>query len=198
MSAKKSEIWLDRTIALARAFSEGHSSDTERDEAIRKIDAMMRELQEIREHLNALPSEAERRRIGDAATVMEQFLDTMKARPAVALAMGLGVQRSQTNSRPQRELPVVEAQKTIPLARGRADVTAIIAELEQLTTENIQTRLLDEAEFPFSRLQHIARQLGVSTERGRDRLDLIDRIVKLGFANKRGYDLLGRPRKAAP
>ena len=159
---------------------------------------MIRELQRIREHLSSLPSEAERRRVGEAASTMEQFLDSMRARPAVALAMGLRVQRPSTNSRIQKELPLVEAQKTPSLARGREEIDAVIADFEQLSTNDIQTRLLDEAQFPVSRLQAIARQLGLSADRGRDRLDLVDRIVKLGFANKRGYELLGRPRKAAP
>jgi hypothetical protein len=106
------------------------------------------------------------------------------------------VQRASTNSRMQKELPLVEAPKAPALARGRDEIDAIIADFEQLSTNDIQTKLLDEAQFPVSRLQAIARKLGLSSDRGRDRLDLVDRIVKLGFANKRGYELLGRPRKA--
>ncbi|HRI62919.1 MAG TPA: hypothetical protein PK156_01745 [Polyangium sp.] len=197
MSAKKQENWLEQAIALARTFAEGYPSDAQRDEALKVIDGMIHELQKIRDHLNALPSESERRRVADAALAMEQFLDSMRARPAIALAMGLGVPRMSTNLRAPRELPLVEDQQAMPLARGREEIVAAIAELEQLSTIEIQNRLLDETKFSLSRLQNIARQLGLPVERGRDRLDLVDRIVKLGFANKRGSEILGRPRKVA-
>ncbi len=188
MSVKRSEPWLERTIALARGFTEGHPSDVERDEALNAIDAMIRELQRIRDHLASLPSEVERRRITEAAATMEQFLDSMRARPAVALAMGLGDPKTSALAR-LHKAPTIE--------RRHEEPDVLLSELEKLSTEEIQSRLLNEHEFPVSQLQAVARKLGLPTDRTKDRLDLVDRIVKLGFANKRGHELLGGARRVA-
>lgn len=176
MSNKKPEHWIEQTIAMARAFSEGQPSEAERAAAVDALDGMIRALQDIRDRLRALPSEEERKRVGDAATTLERFLDSMKARPGVAASVGL------------------LATKPASLPRRHEDVEAIVVELEGLSTEDIQKRLLDEHEFATSTLQSVARKLGLSVERGGSRRELVDRIVKLGFANKRGYKLLGNAR----
>lgn len=173
MSAKKPEHWIEQTIVVARAFSEGQPSEAERVDAVAALDAMIQALQNIRERLRALPSEEERKSVGDAANALERFLDSMKARPGVAASLGLAYTRPS------------------PIPRRRDDVETRMTDLEGLSTEDIQKKLLDEQEFSISMLHLVARKLGLSAERNADRRDLVDRIVKLGFANKRGYQLLG-------
>jgi hypothetical protein len=181
MSTKKSEHWIEQTITMARAFSEGQPSEADRADALAALDAMIEALQNIRTRLSSLPSEEERRRVGDAADALERFLDSMKARPGIAASLGLAMA------------------KTSPAPRKRedVDVDVLLADLEELATDEIQKKLLNEQEFTLPMLHSIARKLGLSGERTANRHDLVDRIVKLGFANKRGYQLLGRARHGA-
>ena len=173
MSAKKPEHWIEQTIAVARNFSESQASDAERAEAVAGLDAMIQALQTVREHLLTLPSEEERKRVGVASEVLARFLDSMKARPGVAVSLGLATTKPSS------------------LPRKREEADGGIADLEKLSTEEIQKRLLDEREYTVPMLHSLMRTLGLSTERNVSRRDLVDRIVKLGFANKRGYQLLG-------
>lgn len=172
MSAKKPEHWIEQTIAVARSFSEGQPSDAERTEALVALDSMIQALQTVREHLRTLPSEEERKRVGAASDVLERFLDSMKARPGIATSLGLA------------------ATKPSPLQRKREEVDTHLADFERLSTEEIQRKLLDEQEFTIAMLHTLARKLEIPNERHAGRRDLVDRIVKLGFANKRGYQIL--------
>ncbi|TKC96410.1 hypothetical protein [Polyangium fumosum] len=177
MTVKKPEHWIEQTIAIARSFSGAQFSDADREQALAALDAMIEALQNIRNRLRALPSEEERRRVGNAADALEQFLDSMKARPDVAASLGL----------PQTKAP--------SLPRKREDIQTVVANLQDLSTDEIQQRLLDEREFSVSMLHSVARQMGLSVDRNVGRRDLVDQIVKLGFANRRGYRLLGGARQ---
>jgi hypothetical protein len=134
---------------------------------------MIQALQTVREHLRTLPSEEERKRVSAASDVLERFLDSMKARPGIAVSLGLA------------------ATKPSSLPRKREEADTNLVDLEKLSTEEIQKKLLDEQEFTIPMLHSLTRKLGLSSERNAGRRDLVDRIVKLGFANKRGYQLLG-------
>ena len=180
MSSKKSGSWIESAIAAARSFSMDQPSEAERDEAIAALDVLIRALQDLRQKLTELPSETERQSVGDAAVVLERFFESMKARPGLAASLGVSVSAAVA--------------KAPAPARRNEDLDALLRSLEALPTDEIQRRLLDEDEFTHSMLQALARKLGLPAERGGGRRDLVDRIVKLGFANKRGYDLLGSPR----
>jgi hypothetical protein len=176
MNAKRPDHWIESTIAVARAFSAGQPSEADRAEALAALDAMILALQNVRDRLRTLPSEEERKSVRDAADVLERFLDSMKARPGVAATLGFG------------------AGRPAPVLRRREEVSTIVADLQGLSTDEIQKRLLDE-EFTIPMLHSIARKLGLSLDGTATRRDLVDRIVKLGFANKRGYQLLGGARR---
>jgi len=62
-------------------------------------------------------------------------------------------------------------------------------ELKALSTDEILQRLLDK-DISMKDLRALAAYLDIKHERGMNREDLVDRVVKIGFANVRGYELL--------
>lgn len=177
--AKKPGHWVEQAISVARYFSEPLASEHERQEALIQLDAMIHALQDLREHLRAVPSPEERRQIAEAADTIEQFLVSMKARPEVAASFRMAT-----------------APKSSTVARKRENIGSLVEHLESKTTDDIQRALLNEREYSLPVLQAIARHIGLTIDRSSDRSVLVDRIVKLGFANKRGYELLGAKRQS--
>jgi len=171
---KNRESWQVRAIRAAQDVIASQPSEEEQKAALAAIDSLIRSLQQIRTALSSLTSTEELRSVERATQVLEAFYQSARRKPTLAAALGISAQ----------------IKKKSP--RGHSlDPEAFFSELESLSTDEIQARLLDPQRYSRSALESLSRYLRIRTARGITRDDMVDRIVKLGFANRRGYKALG-------
>lgn len=64
----------------------------------------------------------------------------------------------------------------------------LIRRLGGLSVGQIQDELLEERKYSLQVLHEVARQLKISLDSKISKEELVDRVVKVGFANPRGYE----------
>jgi hypothetical protein len=157
--------------------------DAERDRILKNLDLLIAFFTELRRRVESLPSSSERVKTLTALEEVGQFLDRARDNDFLATALGLAYDRRKR--RPSRATP--------GLSRS---AQAFFEELKSLPTDEIQRRLNDYKQVTMNDLHGLASLLGLRFEERMKRQDLVDRIVKLGFANVRGYDLLRRAERS--
>lgn len=140
-------------------------------------------LQELHERVRHLPSVDERQKLAESLEIIKSFVLKAQSNPRLAASLGLDAGRAS---------PRQAAQIASHPAR---DLRAVVEQLDVLPTSEIETQLLDGARYDDETLRQLARALNLRVGRGAGRKELVDKIVKLGFANRRGYALLGVQKK---
>jgi len=152
--------------------------ETDRDRLSKSLDTIIEFFVDLKRRIEALPSTRDCGRTLAALDEIASFLTRSKGDPILANALGLRYDRDS------RRFP-----SSLPPQSSKS-AEAWLDELKSLTTDEIQARLNDYKRVTMNDLRGIARQLGLKYEERMKRQDLVDRIVKVGFANVRGYDLL--------
>lgn len=152
-------------------------NDVEREQVIKSLDVIITYFQDLREHVESLLPNYKQKEILSAINVIRDFLFSAKENPPLAAALGLYFEKPTSSKKPKRQISLAEGEK-------------IFNELRQLTTEQIQQRLLDYRGMSMDELRALATYLGIKEAEKISRQSLVDKIVKIGFANVRGYELL--------
>ncbi|RLC66313.1 MAG: hypothetical protein DRI48_04960 [Chloroflexi bacterium] len=174
MTKKKRDPLTELAENLSRMM-QGLPSITEREAVVRNIDTIIKYLQELRDRIGHLPTSEDGEKLLAASKVLVEFLESAKKNPALAIALGL-----KTKVPPKKKEAPISPQGGERLFR----------EIQHLPTEQIQTKLLDYKEVTMDDLRALATHLGIKYEQRIKRQELVDRIVKIGFANVRGYKAL--------
>ncbi len=149
----------------------------DRERLLKNLDAIINFFSDLKRRIESLPSTGDRARILAALEDIAGFLNRSRNDSVLASVLGLQYERGSRRS-----------PGTIPVPSKSSD--ALLDELRALPTEEIQKRLNDYKQVTMSDLRAMAGRLGLKYEERMKRQELVDRIVKLGFANVRGYDLL--------
>jgi hypothetical protein len=173
---KRPEAW----IAKLERFAHSGAllpSDADRDELTHSIEEMITFLNHLKSTISKMPNEAERDSVSKSAEALVQFLSRSKEDPALAAMLGIS-----EPARPKSH----QAGHT----KSTLDLNAITSELEKLPTDQIGPRLMRDQRMGFQELTELAKRLGVTARSTDTRSLLVERIVTVGFANRRGYQLL--------
>jgi DNA mismatch repair ATPase MutL len=161
---------------IERAVSK-FPTDTERKELLESLDILIKYFQNMQGKIRSLPQDMEQREVLSAIATMRNFLESARDKPLLAAAFGLPYRKNALAREAKEEVAPVVAEK-------------IFDELKMLSTEEIQQRLLDYKTTSMDQLHALATYLNIKHPQRMRRQDLIDKIVKVGFANVRAYDTL--------
>ena len=154
-------------------------SDARKQELVDNLELINKHIQDLKERMQLLPNDFRISEIINAIDLINDFLVSAKDNPPVAAALGLPYKRpSSTNIRKISESQIGEK---------------LFKELNSLPTDEILQRLLDYKNVSMADLRALAIQIGIKHQERVKRADLVDKIVKLGFANIRGYERLRSP-----
>lgn len=143
---------------------------------LKAADDLIGFLTRYKEFVSQVPSDEEQKAASRSAEVLLGFANRHRHNQGLAFMFPdskggkATVQKSRSNK---------------PLA----DVEALMKELQELPTSEIEKRL-SRAELSLLDLSILARRLGLAAKSNDTRSQLIERIAAVGFANRRGYDLL--------
>lgn len=141
--------------------------------ALQTITEIIHELDTLRGHLARFPGEREVDQVSQAIHTISSFFDSVKDHPLLAEALFPTATKAK---KPKKE--------TSP----PPDVDALIRLLEGTPTDGIAAEL---SKHKKDVLAALSAKLGISAPAKLAKDALIDKIFKLGFANRRGYELLG-------
>jgi len=152
-------------------------SDAEREQIIKNLDIIIGYFQDLKERVKSLPNESQQKELLSAITTINNFLLSAKDNTFLSTALGLSYEKAISTKREKKEIPPQTGEK-------------LFNELKDLTTEEIQQKLLDYKSVTMDELRALASYLGIKHPQRIKRQDLVDKIVKIGFANIRGYEIL--------
>ena len=123
----------------------------------------------LREAVNQFPDESKVNNISGAIQTLVSFFDTIKDKPLLA------------------EMLLPKKTKARKTAGSLVDTDALLKQLEGLPTENIFGELTKHKK---DALLELSAKMNITANKSLTKNALADKIFKLGFANRRGYDLL--------
>lgn len=135
----------------------------------------------LRHKLSVVPSEAEVKHVSEALSTVCEFLERAQKDTTIGRAIGLLNPRPA----PKKERAPSESKKEV-------DVAEFVRKLESLPTGEIQRELIAPRKYSTQLLGSIARHLGIHIDPHSPKHELVDKIVKIGFANPRAYSGLSR------
>ena len=135
----------------------------------------------LREKLRAIPNDAEAERTKEALSTVCAFLE--RAQKDTSIGRAVGILSAHPGPKKQRALFGPKAE---------ADVVEFVKRLESLPTSEIQRELIESRKYSIQMLGAIARHLGIHIDPRAPKHELVDKIVKIGFANPRAYSGLSR------
>jgi hypothetical protein len=163
---RKNSDWARSLLRAVRGAVEALPSEEEVRLSVEAIDELISFLQILRSQLASQPAAGRREDVDRALVVLDSFL---------------------TASRGPMMLASPKGQRPRQLDRD-ADLRAIRSELETLELDEIRIRLQDQSRYSTKLLRQLARELGLRVDSRLPRGDLVDAILKRGFANPRAYE----------
>lgn len=141
----------------------------ERQKVTQIIPEIIHELQVLQEGIHRFPSESEIQQVSHAIHTLVSFFDSIKDKPL--LAETLFPKKAGTRKA-----------KTISI-----DIDGLLKHLEEIPTENIIVELTRHKK---DTLVGLSAKLNITANKKLTKDALAGKIFNLGFANRRGYDLL--------
>ncbi len=169
MAGRKKKLDLKDTLAKIKECLPLLPGEEEKQKTTQIISELLQELEVLREAINQFPDGSKINNISDAIQTLVSFFDTIKDKPLLAEAL----------------LP--KKTKTTKTRSSVVDIDALLKHLEELPTENIFGELTKHKK---DALLELSTKLNITANKSLTKNALADKIFKLGFANKRGYDLL--------
>ncbi len=133
------------------------------------IHEMITELDTLRNNINQLPGELEERQLFQAVQTLESFLDLLKEKPHLA------------------DIIIPKLKKAGKAKASSVNIDDLLKHLEELPTDQLMGVL---SKHKKNTLLELSSRLNITANSKQTKDILVDKIFKLGFANKRGYDLL--------
>jgi hypothetical protein len=134
------------------------------------IHDVITELDVLRNNINSLPDEPDKDHLSRAIHTLVSFLDSLKDKPQLA------------------DVILPKAKKASKAKASGVNVDDLLRELEGVPTDEIIGKL---SKHKKNTLLELSSRLDITVNTKQTKDILVDKIFKLGFANKRGYDLLG-------
>lgn len=169
MAKRTKKLDLTDTLTKIKECLSLLPGETERQRMAHMIPEIIQELEVLRESIGRLPDASETYQVSHAIHTLVSFFETLKDRPLLAEIL-----------LPKKPKP----RKTKSMA---VDVHALQGQLEGLPTEKILEELTKHKK---DVLVELSAKMNITANKKLTKDALADRIFKLGFANKRGYDLL--------
>ena len=169
MAGRKKKLDLKDTLAKVKECLLLLPGEEEKQKTTQIISELLQELDVLREVVNQFPDEAKVNNISGAILTLVSFFDTVKDKPLLA------------------EMLLPKKTKARKTAGSLVDTDALLKQLEGLPTENILAELTKHKK---DALLELSAKMNITTNKSLTKNALADKIFKLGFANKRGYDLL--------
>ncbi len=154
-------------------------TDARKQEILDNLEIISKHIQDMKERVRLLPNDSNKNEIVNAIDLISDFLTSAKENPPVAAALGL----------PFKRTPRVSVRKISEAQVGEK----LFRELNTLPTNEILQRLLEYKKISMADLRALAKHIGIKHQERVNRVNLVDQIVKLGFANIRGYEKLRSP-----
>ena len=170
MAGRKKKLYLKDTLGKIKECLPLLPGDEEKQKTTQIISELLQELEVLREAVNQFPDEAKVNNISGAIQTLVSFFDTIKDKPLLA------------------EMLLPKKAKAKKTAGSLVDTDALLKHLEGLSTENIFGELTKHKK---DTLLELSAKMNITANKSLTKNALADKIFKLGFANKRGYDLLG-------
>ena len=169
MAGRKKKLDLKDTLAKIKECLLLLPGEEEKQKTTQIISELLQELEVLREAINQFPDESKVNNISGAIQTLVSFFDTIKDKPLLAEML----------------LPKqTKARKTVS---SLIDIDALLTHLEGLPTENILGELTKHKK---DALLELSAKMNITANKKLTKDSLADKIFKLGFANRRGYDLL--------
>ncbi len=140
--------------------------------ALQTITDIINELETLRGRLAHFPGERDINQVSQAIHTVTSFIDSAKDRPILAEALFPTATKAR---KPKKEA-------------SPPDVDSLMQLLQGLPTDGIVAELSKQKKDVLAAL---SAKLGISATAKLTKNALVDKIFKLGFANRRGYELLG-------
>ncbi len=169
MAGRKKKLDLKDTLAKVKECLLLLPGDEEKQKTTQTISELLQELDVLREAINQFPDESKINNISGAIQTLVSFFDTIKDKPLLA------------------EMLLPKKTKVKKAAGGLPDTDALLKQLEALPTENILGELTKHKK---DTLLELSAKMNITANKSLTKNALADKIFKLGFANRRGYDLL--------
>lgn len=160
---------LNDALIKAKEYLSLLPGDEERQKIAQSISEILNELEILRENVNRFPDKSEMEQVSNAIVTLVSFFKTLQDRPLLAESLF----PKQTKAKKPKSSAI--------------DSTVLQQQLEELPTEHILTELTKHKK---DTLLELSSKMNISVNKKLTKNALADRIFKLGFANKRGYDLL--------
>ena len=152
-------------------------SDAERKEIMKNLNILIEYLQNLCDRVESLPKEDQQEKVVSAIATIRNFLVSSREKPFLAAALGQTSKKAMKSRKARKEVSPIFGQK-------------VFDEIKTLSTERIQEKLLDYKRTSMDELRSLASYLEIKNPERIKRQELVDKIVKIGFANIRGYEIL--------
>jgi len=170
MAGRKKKLDLKDTLAKIKECLPLLPGEEEKQKTTQIISELLQELEVLREAINQFPDEAKINNISGAIQTLVSFFDTIKDKPVLA------------------EILLPKKTKARKTAGSLVDMDALLKHLEELSTDEIFGELTKHKK---DVLLELSAKMNITSNKKLTKDALADKIFKLGFANRRGYDLLG-------
>lgn len=170
MAKRTKKLDLIDTLTKVKECLSSLPVEAERQRMTHLIPEIIQELEVLRESIGRFPDESETRQISNAIHTLVSFFDTLKDKPLLA------------------EILLPKKARSRKTRSSTVDIDTLLQQLEGLPTEKILEELTKHKK---DILVELSTKLNITANKKLTKGALADRIFKLGFANKRGYDLLG-------
>lgn len=169
MAKKKKGLNIHDALSKIKECISLLPGDDEKQSMGENIQEIITELDTLRNNINQLPDESGEHELFQAIQTLVSFLDSLKEKPHLADII----------------LPKVKK-------AGKAKVSPVntddlLKQLEEIPTDQLMGEL---SKHKKNTLLELSSQLNITTNSKQTKDILVDKIFKLGFANRRGYDLL--------
>ncbi|OOP57793.1 MAG: hypothetical protein AYP45_01285 [Candidatus Brocadia carolinensis] len=170
MAKRAKKIDLVDTLTKTKECLSLLPGETERQRMAHMIPEIIKELEVLREGIGRFPDASEIHHVANAIHTLVSFFNTLKDKPLLA------------------EILLPKKAKSGKTKSVAIDINTLQIQLEGLPTERILEELTKHKK---DVLVALSAKLNITANKKLTKDALADRIFKLGFANKRGYNLLG-------
>ena len=169
MAGRKKKLDLKDTLAKVKECLLLLPGDEEKQKTTQIISELLQELEVLREVVHQFPDDSKVNNISGAIQTLVSFFDTIKDKPLLA------------------EMLLPKKTKARKTAGSLVDMDALLKHLEELSTDEIFGELTKHKK---DVLLELSAKMNITANKSLTKNALADKIFKLGFANRRGYDLL--------
>ena len=169
MAGRKKKLDLKDTLAKIKECLPLLPGEEEKQKTTQIISELLQELEVLREVVHQFPDDSKVNNISGAIQTLVSFFDTIKDKPLLA------------------EMLLPKKTKARKTAGSLVDMDALLKHLEGLSTDEIFGELTKHKK---DVLLELSAKMNITANKSLTKNALADKIFKLGFANRRGYDLL--------